>query len=179
MDVKSAFIRLMDRLAEYANSSPQMEAQEHIFLMFKKHIDILIGQATEDSLEGCKKLLDLQAAFLKFTLNCYPQESSYVDHVLESCVLICAKIETGLLDESCFKNIVKFLTYPLDTIGLAILQMNQYPLLMKYLPFPKRKIVSNRIILAVVSSRRPIDQLQIANQLIQFILPVIEDTGDT
>lgn len=54
--------------------------------------------------------------------------------------------------------------------------MNQYPLLMQYLPFGKRKIVSNRIILAVVSSRRPIDQLHIANQLIQFILPVIQDT---
>lgn len=72
VDVKSAFIRLMDRLAEYANSTPQMAGQEHIFLMFKKHIDVLISQASDDSLESGKKLLDLQAAFLKFTLNCYP-----------------------------------------------------------------------------------------------------------
>ena len=95
--------------------------------------------------------------------------------MLKSCVSICAKIESGLLDESCFKNIVKFLTFPLETIGLAILQMNQYPVLMQYLPFAKRKVVSNRIVLALVGSRRPIESLQVTAQLIQFILPVLHD----
>ena len=125
----------MDRLADYANSNnTNMENNNiDIFALFKKNIDMIIQMSTDDSLDSFKKLLDLQAAFLKFTLNCYPDNTNYVNNVLESCVSICSKVDRSQFDENCFKNIVKFLTYPLETMSTTILSMNQYPKLMDYL----------------------------------------------
>ena len=42
-------------------------------------------------------------------------------------------------EEDCLKNIVKFLSMPLETMSLQILTMEDYPNLMKYLPFDKRR----------------------------------------
>lgn len=38
-----------------------------------------------------KNVLDLMAAFLKFSLRCYSSNSDYVNQILKSCVTICQK----------------------------------------------------------------------------------------
>ena len=85
----------MDRLADYANNNnTSMDSNNiDIFALFKKNIDMIIQMSTDDSLDNFKKLLDLQAAFLKFTLNCYPDNTDHVNNVLESCVSICSKVD--------------------------------------------------------------------------------------
>ena len=87
----------------------------------------------------------IKAAFMKFTLKCYPTNSSYVNEILKSCVTICEKHSLSDFDEDCQRNIVKFLTLPLETMSLTILKMSEYPNLMKYLPFTKRRQVAIKI----------------------------------
>lgn len=72
VDIKTIFIRLMDRLADYAQDNDtefsQIFGEVDIYAMFKLNIDRMVDQAS--SLEF-KNVLDLMVAFLKFTLRCY------------------------------------------------------------------------------------------------------------
>jgi len=61
--------------------------------MFKNNIDNIITKQSESI--DLRKLLDLQAAFLKFSLRCYPTEIGYVDEILKSCTMICEKYPSG------------------------------------------------------------------------------------
>ena len=88
---------------------------------------------------------------MKFSLRCYPNNSDYVNDILKSAVHICEKQTLRDFEEDSLKNIVKFLTMPLETMSLTILQMDEYPNLMKYLPFTKRRFVALKICQAVVT----------------------------
>lgn len=51
---------------------------------------------------------------------------------------------------------------PLETLSLSILTLNEYPNLMKYLPFAKRRQVATKITQAVVTTGKKIENLEIA-----------------
>jgi vacuolar protein sorting-associated protein 35 len=76
-------------------------------------------------------------------------------------VTICEKQHQADFDDDCLKNIVKFLTLPLETMSLSILTMNEYPNLMKYLSFSNRRLVATKIVNAVISLKRKIDDIDI------------------
>lgn len=118
-------------------------------------------------------------AFLKFSLRCYPQNSDNVNKILKACVEICQKQACGDLDEDSQKNIVKFLTMPLETMSLTILQMNEYPNLMQYLPFSKRRYVALKICQAVVNLKSCLGNKEIAIELIKFINPLLVKEKDS
>lgn len=120
-----------------------------------------------------KNLLDLQVAFLNFTLRCYPQNSEYVNLILKSCCKLCARQNETDFTEDCQKNIVKFLTMPLETMSLSILTMNEYPNLMQHLPFQKRRQVAIKICQAVVNLNQTIDDVKITGELLKFIQPLL------
>ncbi|KAL4451052.1 hypothetical protein ABPG74_021374 [Tetrahymena malaccensis] len=179
VDIKSIFISLMDRLAEYALRSEDVQAtfnsDNHIYSMFKNNIDNLVERSSSTEF---KNVLDLMVAFLKFSLRCYSSNSDYVNQILKSCVKICEKQHEQDFQDDCLKNIVKFLTMPLETMSLSILTMDEYPNLMKYLPFSKRRQVAQKITQAVVSLKRNINDQNIAEQLVLFIHPLLVTEKD-
>ena len=169
------------RLANFAETSDQ-DVQEInkdivIFDMFKENIDKIIEEKG-DQIE-INKLLELQVAFLKFSLHCYPENISYVNSILESSAALCQQQPTGDFDNSTQKNIVKLLTQPLDTMQLTILGMKDYPNLMGYLPYDKRKTVAVKICEAVISSKYKLDSKKIVTQLLSFLKPLLTEDDDT
>ena len=117
-------------------------------------------------------------AFLKFSLRCYPTNSENVNQILKACALICQKQINKDFDEESQKNIVKFLTMPLDTMSLTILQMNEYPNLMQYLPFMKRRYVASKICQAVVNLKCVLNDKNVVIELIKFINPLLLNEKD-
>jgi len=83
------------------------------------------------------------------------------------------------MDEDSQKNIVKFLTMPLETMSLTILQMNEYPNLMQYLPFTKRRYVSLKICQAVVNLKSSLSDKTVVVELIKFINPLLVNEKDS
>lgn len=71
--------------------------------------------------------------------------------------------------------LVKILSIPLDTLFLRILEMPQYPCLLKYMAYNGRRTVSLRILKAVFKSKRRLDTLEILNQLLTFVQPLLKD----
>ncbi|EGR30479.1 vacuolar sorting protein, putative [Ichthyophthirius multifiliis] len=179
VDTKTIFINLMDRLAEYAIRYEEVQStfysDNNIYVMFKNNIDSMVEKSQNTEF---KKVLDLMAAFLKFSLKCYKSNSNYVNQILKTCAIICERQQEQDFQDDCLKNIVKFLTMPLETMSLFILTMDEYPNLMKYLPFSKRRQVAIKISQAVVNSKKHISDINLANQLILFINPLLESCKD-
>ena len=75
--------------------------------------------------------------------------------------------------------LVKLLSIPLDTLSLRILEMPQYPMLLKYMAFNGRRTVSLRIVKAVFKSKRKLDSMEILHQLLSFIEPLIKDDEES
>ena len=134
------------RLSEFAGNSEEVEdikAKVDIFNLFKTNIDRIIDeQALQIELS---KLLELQVAFLKFVSQWYPANIEYVNQILSSCCNLCSKRSSSEVNDDSQKNIVSLLTLPLESLSITVLSLNDYPKLMKFLPFKKRKIVAQNI----------------------------------
>lgn len=180
VDIKTIFIRLMDRLADFAANSEEevtdFSRGLDIFAMFKKNIDSIIED--QGATVELKKFLELQVAFLKFSIQCYPNNIDYVNNILKSCCTLCQKQSSSDLDEDSLKSIVKLLTLPLDSLSISVLQMDEFPRLMRYLPLAKRRIVALKICQAITSSAIPLNNIEIIGQIVDFIDPILRDSKE-
>mmetsp|Transcript_9766 Transcript_9766/g.19141 ORF Transcript_9766/g.19141 Transcript_9766/m.19141 type:complete len:766 (+) Transcript_9766:3139-5436(+) len=180
VDIKSIFINLMDRLSNYVGESHgelEIVQEKDIFILFKTYIDKLLEEQAENI--ETKKLLELEVAFMRFSLKCYPNSTENVNSILDSCVKLLQRKNETLLDGESLKNVVKLLSFPLETLSLSILTMNHYPKLMKYLTFLARKQVAFKIAQAVVRSRKLIESQAIVDELFQFVGPLLKDLPDS
>jgi len=51
------------------------------------------------------------------------------------------------------KLLVKLLSIPLESLFIAVLDMNHYPVLMQYMKFSQRRQVAVRIVKAVINDK--------------------------
>mmetsp|Transcript_6 Transcript_6/g.1 ORF Transcript_6/g.1 Transcript_6/m.1 type:complete len:124 (+) Transcript_6:879-1250(+) len=123
----------MDRLSNYAGEADlEIVNQVDIFGLFKTYIDKILHEQS-GNIEA-KKLLELLVAFLRFSLKCYPMNTQNVNDILDSALeLIKKSANSSNLDSESLRNIVKLLSFPLETLSLAILTMDNYPKLMQHL----------------------------------------------
>jgi len=178
IEIKSILINLLNRLSDYAGEQDiEIVRQIDIFGLIKNYIDSVISEQAGST--ETKKLLELQVAFLRLSLKCYPLNTENVNAILDSCVKLIEKGHPeGRLDPESLKCIVKLLSFPLETLSLAILSMNFYPKLMGYLQFNSRKQVASKIVEAVVSSKKLLDSMEVMQQLLEFIEPLLFDSSD-
>ena len=179
VDVKSILVNLLTRLADYAGEGDlDIVSQIDIFGLIKKSVDAIVNEQAGGS--ETKALLQLQVAFLRLSLKCYPLNTQYVNLILDSSVTLVDKANAaGSLDAESLKLIVKLLSFPLETMSLAILTMNNYPKLMGYLQFSARKQVAFKIVEAVVTSKKSLDSVDTCEQLLHFISPLLAESTDS
>jgi vacuolar protein sorting-associated protein 35 len=179
VDIKSILVNLFTRLADYAEEG-DLDAVDSIdiFGLIKKAVDQII---TEQAGSGeTKALLQLQVAFIRLSLKCYPHNTDHVNAILNASVTIVDKgSSAGTLDSESLKLIVKLLSHPLETMSLAILSMNHYPKLMGFLQFSSRKQVAFKIVEAVVTSKKTLNSLETTEQLLHFITPLVVECSDS
>lgn len=148
VDVKTIFITLMDRLANFADSQAneiaEVDKSLNIFALFKRYIDKILDE--QGIAMDLNKLLDLQVAFLRFSIKSYSQKLDYVNIILEGCVKIMQVQPSKNITEGCLKILVKFLTIPLEKYSLEILNMSNFPALMQYLNPSMQKTVAKQIL---------------------------------
>ena len=182
VEIKTIFISLMDRLSYFAaeNSSTDLTSFNkniNIFKLFKKYTDKIIeeqGRSIELS-----RLLELEVAFLKFTIKTYSSDNiSYVNDILESATYLIKSNREEKLTPEAMRLLVKLLTIPLETLSLQVLKMGHYPELMGYMAFSSRKTVALRIVQAVLKQRKLLDSVEVTDQLIGFIKPLLEPDED-
>ena len=99
-----------------------------IFKLFKKYTDKIIEE--QGKTIDVSRLLELEVAFMNFTIKTYPNNLNYINAILESCNSILKNTPINNNDKNCMKLLVKLLTIPLDSLSIAVLSMNHYPGLM-------------------------------------------------
>lgn len=179
--LREIYIKIMDRLAEYAKRAENGEAEKtdmvKVYQMFKKSIANIVSKQTEGEVQ-LHKILELQSTFLKFCVNSFPGVVEYVDEILQISVALCSKVSASEYTEEVLDSLVSILSLPLDSLALAVLGLEEYPRLMNYLPFIKRKKVALKILEAVLNSRTYILRSDVLMKVLVFINPLFE-TGDS
>ena len=61
------------------------------------------------------------------------------------------------------KLLVKLLSIPLESLSIAVLGMNNYPTLMKYMRFSDKRVVAVSIVKAVISDRKFLSSYKIVD----------------
>lgn len=171
----------MEKLSKFAANSDNdvvnINKDLDIFKLFKKYTDKIIdeqGKTIEVS-----RLLELEVAFMNFSIKTYPKNINYVNQILESCALILKSTPIQNTDSNSMKLLVRLLSIPLESLSIAVLNMNHYPTLMKYMRFANRRTVALRIIKAVISDRKYLSSSKTVDQLIDFIMPLLQDDKDS
>ena len=153
MDMKAIFIALMNRLSSYLTDSGNVignvENGFSVYELFSTNIKELVKKSEASEL---KNTLNLYAAFLQFTLKCYPDKHEYVNEILGDASSYCYNYESSI-DDDCQLYISKFLTTPLETMANIILTMEQYPKLIKYLKFKRKREVAKQITKAIAKGK--------------------------
>ena len=99
-----------------------------IFKLFKKYIDKIIEERGKTF--DVSRLLELMVGSLTFAIDTYSGNLDYINQILESCVAILKNTPINNEDKNCMRILVKLLSIPLEKHSLAVLTMNQYPVLM-------------------------------------------------
>lgn len=166
VDIKTTVITLLDRLSEVAGSS-----ETNIFKLVQRHVEEIFIRFNSK----IESNLVIQVSLLNFCIKCYPKETENINSILESSVNLIKKSRQEKLSPEAMRLLVKLLSIPLDTLSLRILEMPQYPQLLKYMAYTGRRTVSLRIVKAVFKSKRKLDSMEIINQLLSFVEPLIKD----
>jgi vacuolar protein sorting-associated protein 35 len=184
VDIKSLFIALMEKLAKFVGDTGRdqnevLQSTEKIFDLLKLNIDKIIEEGSQGAMDSLK-LIELQVAFMKFTLKGCPNKLHTVNHILNSSVNILTNKGDVKLSQDGIKLIGRLLSVPLEST-LSIFEMPQFPVLMNYLDFSSRSTLSLRIIESLVNGScfERLNSVEKVTILLDFIKPLLVDSSDS
>ena len=183
VDVKSIFISLMQKLAKYVENSKDekniIDSTQKIFNIVKGNINKIMNESNTSM--DVNKLIELQVAFLNFTIKCCPEKERLdsVNNILIDCVNLLSKNKAEIISNDTIKLIGRLLSVPLES-NMSIFSMGTFPELMRYLDYASRATLSLRIIDSLVnqSSLVKLDNSERVSALMDFIRPLLEDSPD-
>ena len=183
VDVKTIFISLMQKLAKYVENSKDekniIDSTQKIFNIVKGNINKIMNESNASM--DVNKLIELQVAFLNFTIKCCPEKERLVsvNNILSDCVSLLAKNKSEIISNDTIKLIGRLLSVPLES-NMSIFSMGNFPELMRYLDYASRATLSLRIIDSLVSEKSTVklDNSERVSALMDFIRPLLEDSPD-
>eukprot|EP00826_Nyctotherus_ovalis_P015776 TRINITY_DN1450_c0_g2_i3.p1 TRINITY_DN1450_c0_g2~~TRINITY_DN1450_c0_g2_i3.p1 ORF type:complete len:500 (-),score=155.41 TRINITY_DN1450_c0_g2_i3:410-1909(-) len=179
-DVKTILISLMERLANYAAGQLEvieaLDKESDIFTVMKRYVDrVLEEQGTATDLQ---KLVELQVAFIRFSIKCYPDKINNVNSILETAANIIKVQPSKNLTTPLLRTLVSLLTIPLESLSLSVLNLSNFPVLMEYLHPDMKKDVAKQILAALISTKKKLQSLDTIAKLLVFIAPLLEGVVD-
>ena len=183
VDVKTIFISLMQKLAKYVENAKDekniIDSTQKIFSVVKGNINKIMSDSSANM--DVNKLIELQVAFLNFTIKCCPENERLdsVNNILIDCVNLLSKNKNEIISNDTIKLIGRLLAVPLES-NMSIFAMGNFPELMRYLDYASRATLSLRIIDSLVSesSTVKLDNSERVSALMDFIRPLLEDSPD-
>ncbi|KAK9713213.1 hypothetical protein RND81_06G012200 [Saponaria officinalis] len=177
VDIKSVLSSLMERLSNYAATSPEVLPEFLQVDAFSK-LNSSIGKVIEAQPDmPVVAVVTLYSSLLTFTLHVHPDRLDYADQVLGSCVSKLSVV--GKLDDrDATKQIVKLLSAPLDKYNSVItaLKLSNYPRVMEYLDDETNKVMAKIIIQNVMKNETYISTGDKVEALFELIKGLIKDT---
>ncbi|MCQ2819080.1 MAG: vacuolar protein sorting-associated protein 35 [archaeon] len=185
VDVKALLISLMDKIARYVGEQGKesggiVEQAEKIFDQLKASIDNLVQQGSTQRDEGYDpiRLIELQVAFMKFTVKCCPAQEKLntINHIFETSLNVLTSYNKKL-NQDGVNYLRSLLSVPLES-ELSLFEFKKFPELMVFLDFSSRTTLAIRIIESL-NNKEKLDSTDKINILLGFIRPLLEDSSDT
>lgn len=187
VEMKPIVVTLMTRLARFLQDAEGDEIPDlpdiDVFSLFRTHLqDILERLLEPDALSPeVGPCLEIQAAFMQFTMSLFPDKVHYVDLILSSITKILKKYThltgQGKITGHGADEIVDLLACPLKSLGLGVLDMENYTVLMEYLTNETSKKVASAIVKVVAEEGHMMESVETVEALFKFIGPLVkEDT---
>ncbi|KAJ3705531.1 hypothetical protein LUZ61_009236 [Rhynchospora tenuis] len=180
VDIKTVLSQLMDRLSNYAASSPEVLPeflQVEAFAKFSSAIGKVI-EAQPDM--PAVSAITLYVSLLTFTLRVHPDRLDYVDQVLGACVKKLSGKEK-LQDSRATKQIVALLSAPLEKYSniVTALELSNYPKVMDHLDNSTTKVMAVVIIQSIMKNTTCVSTSDKVEALFELIKGLIKDMDGT
>ncbi|KAH7286517.1 hypothetical protein KP509_32G010800 [Ceratopteris richardii] len=177
VDVKTILSQLMERLSNYAASTPQVLAdflQVEAFSKLSEAVVKVIEVQPDMPLVGA---VSLHVALLTFTLRVHVDRLDYVDQVLGACV---KKLEGvgKVKDNKATKQIIALLTAPLEKYNniVTVLSLTNYPKVMEHLDYGTNKVMAVVIIQNIMKNGTFIMEADKVEALCELLKEIIQDS---
>ncbi|KAJ6736414.1 VACUOLAR SORTING PROTEIN 35 [Salix viminalis] len=180
VDIKTVLSRLMERLSNYAASSPDVLPeflQVEAFAKLSSAIGKVIEAQVDMPIVGA---VTLYVSLLTFTLHVHPERLDYVDQVLGACVKLLfgkPKLEEG----RATKQIVALLSSPLEKYNdiVTALMLSNYPCVMDCLDDKTNKVMAMVIIQSIMKNNTCISTADKVEVLFELLKGLIKDLDGT
>uniref|UniRef100_A0A6N2LCX6 Vacuolar protein sorting-associated protein 35 n=1 Tax=Salix viminalis TaxID=40686 RepID=A0A6N2LCX6_SALVM len=180
VDIKTVLSRLMERLSNYAASSPDVLPeflQVEAFAKLSSAIGKVIEAQVDMPIVGA---VTLYVSLLTFTLHVHPERLDYVDQVLGACVKLLfgkPKLEEG----RATKQIVALLSSPLEKYNdiVTALTLSNYPCVMDCLDDKTNKVMAMVIIQSIMKNNTCISTADKVEVLFELLKGLIKDLDGT
>ena len=163
VDIKGLFISLMEKLAKFITDNSGEDASEedkklvsaatNVYPILVQYFDRLQKETfmLGDNMDVLK-LLDLNTAFMKFSIKCQDIDVlSSINHVLTS-TLDCLRQYGRRLTNDGIKKLTKLLSVPLES-SHSLFDMNDFDGLVLFLDYTMRKNLALKIIQSLYHSK--------------------------
>ncbi|CAL5383437.1 unnamed protein product [Camellia sinensis] len=180
VDIKTVLSRLMERLSNYAASSPEVLPeflQVEAFAKLSSAIGKVIEAQVDMPIVGA---ITLFVSLLTFTLRVHPDRLDCVDQVLGSCVKKLSG-KAKLEDSKATKQVVALLTAPLEKYNdiVTALTLSNYPHVMDYLDNGTNKVMAMVIVQSIMKNNTCISTTDKVEVLFELIKGLIKDLDGT
>ncbi|KAK4429405.1 Vacuolar protein sorting-associated protein 35B [Sesamum alatum] len=176
VDLKTVLSRLMERLSNYAASSPELLPEFLQVEAFSK-LSNAIGKVIEAQVDmPIVGAITLYVSLLSFTLRVHPDRLDYVDQVLGACVKILSG-KAKLEDSKATKQVVALLSAPLDKYDdiVTALTLSNYPRVMDHLDAGTNKVMAMVIIRSIMKNKTFVSTSDKVEVLFELIKGLIKD----
>ncbi|XP_030541533.1 vacuolar protein sorting-associated protein 35B isoform X2 [Rhodamnia argentea] len=176
VDVKMLLSQLMERLSNYAASSPDVLPeflQVEAFAKLSSAIWKVVDAHAEMPVVGA---ISLYVSLLTFTLRVHPDRLDYVDQVLGACVNKLSG-KPKLEDRRARKQIVALLSAPIEKYNDVVraLTLPNYPRVMEYLDSSTNKQMAMVIIQSIMKNNTCIKEADKVEVLFELIEGLVKD----
>ena len=187
VDIKGLFINLMEKLAKYITDNSGEDASEEakelinnaqkVYPILLQYFDrlqketIMLGENMDNN-----KLLDLNTAFMKFSIKCKDTDIlGNINHILTS-TLNCLR-QSRQLSNECVKKLYRLMQVPLES-EYSVFDMTDFDNLMNSLDHNTRKNLGLKIIESLYksNSKEKLDSVEKMQKLLSLIKPLISES---
>ena len=190
VDIKGLFISLMEKLAKFITDNSGEDASEEdkklvsnatsVYPILVQYFDRLQKEtfAMGENMD-ILKLLDLNIAFMKFSIKCKDNDVlASINHILTS-TLGCLRQINRRLSNDGIKKLSKLLAVPLESEH-SLFDMTDFDGLILFLDYNMRKNLGLKIIHSLYksNSKEKLDSLEKVQKLLKLIRPLITDVED-
>jgi vacuolar protein sorting-associated protein 35 len=180
VDVKTVLSQLMDRLSNYAASSPEVLPEFLQVEAFAK-LSSAIGKVIEAHVDmPVVGAISLYVSLLTFTLRVHADRLDYVDQVLGACVKKLSG-KPKLQDSKATKQVVALLSAPLEKYNdiVTALTLSNYPCVMDHLDCGTNKVMAMVIIQTIMKNDTCVSTSDKVEVLFELIKGLIKDLDGT